>query len=107
MKSRQAPDEMPDKPSFVRCVHDGIELRLKVIPDASRSQIVGGHGDRLKIKVAAPPEQGNANRAVVELLKQWLGSNAIEIVAGHGHAEKTVKVTGIMGLTAEQMNILR
>ena len=99
--------ELACQPSFVQRVDDGIQLRLKVIPGASRSQIVGGHGDRLKIKVAAPPEQGKANRAVVELLKQWLGSNAIEIVAGHGHAEKTVKVTGITGLTAEQMNILR
>jgi len=95
------------KPPFIQSVPDGMLMRLKVIPGANRSQIVGIHGDRLKIKVAAPPEHGKANRAVVELLKQWLGTNAIEIIAGQGHAEKTAKVTGVFALDAERVAALK
>ena len=92
---------------FVQPVDDGIQLKLKVVPGASRSQIVGIHGDRLKVKVAAPPEQGKANRAVIELLSQWLGTKTIEIIAGHGHAEKTAKVTGISRLNADHIAALK
>ena len=94
------------QPLFIQTVPDGMLMRLKVIPGASRSQIVGIHGDRLKVKVAAPPEQGRANRAVVELLKIWLGTNAVEIIAGQGHAEKTVKVTGVFMLDAARIAAL-
>lgn len=94
------------QPPFIQLVPDGMLIRLKVIPGASRSQIVGIHGDRLKVKVAAPPEQGKANRAVVELLKQWLRTNAVEIIAGHGHAEKTAKVIGVFALDTERIAAL-
>ncbi len=92
---------MQNQPEFVQRLPDGLSLKLKVIPGASRSQIVGCYGDRLKIKVAAAPEQGKANQAVIDLLKQWLGTDAIEIIAGHGSALKTVKVNGMSSLNAE------
>ena len=101
-------DSLPDlQPPFVRRLTDGIELRLKVIPGASRAQIVGVLGDRLKVKVTEAPEQGQANRAVLKLLQQWLGTPAIAIVAGHGQAEKTVSVAGLPGLTAAQLRHLK
>lgn len=92
---------IPSQPEFVQCVAGGMHIKLKVIAGASRSRIVGGYGDRLKIKVAAPPEQGKANQAVVALLKQWLGTDAVEIIAGHGSAMKTVKVSGMVSLSNE------
>ncbi len=81
---------------FVRSVADGIELRLKVIPGASRSVIVGVLGDRLKMKVAAPPEDGKANKAVIALISEWLGTDSVEIISGHAHPEKVVRVHGLM-----------
>lgn len=78
--------------SFVRSVAEGIELRLKVIPGASRSMIVGVLGDRLKVKVAAPPEDGKVNKAVIALISEWLGADTVEIVSGHAHPEKVVRV---------------
>ena len=94
------------QPPFVRRTAEGIELRLKVVPGARRSQIVGALGDRLKIRVAAAPEQGKANRAVVRLLSDWLGVNGIEIVAGDSSPEKTASVPGLQGLSAEQLQKL-
>lgn len=83
--------------SFVRSVAEGVELRLKVIPSTSRSVIVGVLGDRLKVKVTAPPEDGKANQAVIELISEWLGRD-VEIVAGHRSAEKLVRVSGLMSM---------
>jgi len=77
------------------------------VPGASRSAIVGLLGDRLKVRVAAPPEKGAANRAVVDLLRTWLDVRDVEIVAGHGAAEKTASVKGLAGLTEEQVRGLR
>lgn len=95
------------EPSFVRRTEEGIELALKVVPGASRSAIVGALGGRLKVRVAAPPEKGRANRAVVELLRKWLGVRDVEIVAGRGGAEKTASVKGLAGLTPEQLRGIR
>jgi hypothetical protein len=81
-------------------VPGGIEIRVKVVPGASRAAIVGALGDRLKLRVAAPPTDGLANRAVAELLGGWLGSARIELVAGHGQAQKTVLARGLATLPA-------
>lgn len=45
-------------------------LKVKVVPGASRDEIVGWLGDALKIKVTAPPEKRRANEVVVEQQKQ-------------------------------------
>jgi uncharacterized protein len=86
--------ELPKLPAYARRVAGGLEIRLKVVPGASRSEIVGLLGDRLKVRVAAPPEAGEANRAVVRLLRAWLGVEEIEIVAGRASAAKTARVAG-------------
>jgi uncharacterized protein len=72
-------------------------LRLRVSPGARRSEIVGRHGDGWKIRVAAPPEDGRANEAMLELLAERLGlpRRAVSIVSGHGAREKTVEMVGI------------
>jgi hypothetical protein len=57
--------------------------------------VAGVLGQRLKVRVAAPAEAGKANRAVVRLLKDWLGVRDVEIVAGSSSAEKTVRVGGL------------
>jgi uncharacterized protein len=80
-------------PSFARRVEGGVEIALKVVPGASRSEIIGPLGDRLKVRVAAPAEQGKANRAVADLLRVWLGVRQVEIVAGHSSPEKTARIS--------------
>jgi len=69
-------------------------LRLKVVPGAKTSQIVGPLGDRLKLRVAAPPEDGKANNAVINLLAQTLGLRVdrIHISAGRSSPEKEATI---------------
>ncbi len=82
-------------PPFARAVEGGLELAIKVVPGASRTEVVGPLGNRLKVRVAAPPEGGKANRELLRLLQEWLGVRDVEIVAGHLSAEKIVRVTGL------------
>ena len=65
--------------SWVRQIPSGWEIRVKAVPGSSRSRIAGVLGDRLKIQVAAPPEDGKANKAVAEVLAQWLGAGAARL----------------------------
>lgn len=72
-------------------------LRLRVIPGASRSEVVGRHGEAWKLRVTAPAESGKANDAVVDLLATTLEipRARIEIVSGRGSRDKTVVVEGL------------
>jgi hypothetical protein len=76
----------PAAPAAYAELRDGrLRLRLKVVPGASRSRVVGLLGDRLKVQVAVPPVDGAANRAVRQCLAAWLGisETAVEVLAGH------------------------
>ncbi len=70
------------------------------MPGASRSGIAGVLGNRLKVRVAEPPEGGKANRAVERLIADWLGVRGARVVAGHGRPEKTVAVPGVREVPA-------
>jgi len=70
---------------------------VKVVPGSSRTALAGVLGDLLKVKVAAPPEKGKANKCLIEFLAKQLGikKNQISIVAGQMNPVKMVKVAGI------------
>ena len=72
-------------------------LRLRVAPGAGRAGVVGRHGDAWKVRVAAPPERGKANAAVVALLAETLGlpKGGIRVVSGHTARDKVVELAGI------------
>lgn len=74
----------------------GAFLAVKAVPGAKRDQVAGVLGDRLKVRVAAPPEDGRANKAICVLLAAELGRKAreVEVVQGHSNPEKTVRITG-------------
>ena len=71
---------------------DDVVLRLLVVPNASREGIVGPHADRLKVRVAAPPEGGKANAAVVSLLLKTTGLKHGTVEAGASDRRKTVRL---------------
>ena len=76
---------------------DGVRLRLRIQPRAASSEVAGLHGDRLRIRLAAPPVDGAANEELVRFLAGVLGvpPRAVEITAGHGGRQKTVVVHGV------------
>ena len=79
-------------------------LRLRVSPAARTSGVVGRLGEAWKIRVAAPPEDGKANDAVLELLTQALGvpRRCLELVSGRVSRDKVVVVQGLTRAEAER-----
>ncbi len=82
---------------------------VKVVPGAKRDEICGMLGERLKVRVSAPPEDGKANQAVCRLLASELGikPRQVEIVSGHSRSEKTVRIAGVDGnAVGERLRVL-
>ena len=76
---------------------NAIVFSVKVVPRSSRTAIAGILGEMLKVKLAAAPEKGKANQALVEFLAEKLGvkKNAIKITSGLTSPVKTIEITGI------------
>ena len=79
-------------------------LRLRVAPAASRSEIVGRHGDAWRVRVAAAPERGRANDELLDLLAAALDlpRPQLTLVAGTSSRDKLVELTGLDGREAER-----
>ena len=74
-----------------------MRLRLRVSPGATRAGVVGRHGDAWKVSVTAPPTDGRANDAVLELLADTLAvpRAAVTLVSGHAARDKIVALAGV------------
>jgi uncharacterized protein YggU (UPF0235/DUF167 family) len=72
-------------------------LRLRVLPGARESAVVGRYGDAWKVRVSAPAERGAANEEVLRLLADRLDlpRRQMALVAGHGARDKVLELTGI------------
>ena len=75
---------------------EDVLLWVKAVPGASRNEIAGVVGDRLKIRVTAPPEGGKANNAICKLLASSLGVKVkqISIERGETSRAKIVRISG-------------
>jgi uncharacterized protein (TIGR00251 family) len=71
---------------------------VKVVPGASRTEIVGLLGEAVKVRVAAPPEGGQANREVTALLAARLGLALSQVTVISGQSSPA-KVIGLVGIT--------
>jgi uncharacterized protein len=82
---------------WLRSDGDGVILNLHIQPGAKKTEVVGLHGDALKIRLAAPPVDGKANDALVAFLAKKLGAGrtAVELVSGQTSRAKRVRVAGI------------
>ena len=75
----------------------GIQLRLQIQPKAARTELVGRHGDALRLRIAAPPVDGAANQAVIEFLADRIGvpRRSIRIVGGATSRRKRLEIDGV------------
>jgi uncharacterized protein (TIGR00251 family) len=83
-----------------------VRFEVRVQPRASRTELAGLHGGALKVRVAAPPVDDAANRALIEFLAECLGvaKRSVRIVAGESSRTKVLEVDGV---TPEQVASLR
>jgi uncharacterized protein (TIGR00251 family) len=79
---------------FFLSTSQGYMLRLTVVPGAQRTQVVGLYGDRLKVRLAAPPEKGAANRELIDFLARALNlpKSSLKLTLGAQSRSKVVAV---------------
>jgi hypothetical protein len=82
---------------WLRAVAGGVEIDVLVSPRASRDRLMGIHDARLKVAVAAPPVEGEANDALVRFLASVLGvkQRQVAIARGATGKRKTIRVEGV------------
>jgi len=82
-------------PAFLRRVANGVTIELRVQPRARRTTLEPGAGT-LRASVTAPPEDGKANKAVIDLLaREWhLPRSVFEIARGAGARDKVLGISG-------------
>jgi uncharacterized protein (TIGR00251 family) len=89
-------------------LHDGEQgaaLTIRVTPRARKTEFGGVLDDgTIRVRVAAPPVEGKANRALIAFLSEALGvrKNKIEIVAGEHGLDKIISIIGLPAEEAEQ-----
>ncbi len=89
---------------FARDGAGGVVLEVLVQPRASRTRVVGEHDGRLKIQLAAPPVDGEANAALLAFLADALGVKRAEValLAGESGRRKRVRIAGVTAASASE-----
>ena len=77
-------------------------ILLKIQPNSSRNELAGINDGIPKIKIAAPPVKGKANRELIDFLAKLLGINRRGIVILSGHTTRN-KLVGVSGLNKEEV----
>jgi uncharacterized protein len=69
-------------------------IQLHVQPGARKTEFAGKHGDRMKVRLAAPPVDGKANAALIDFIAAEYGvpRRNVTIEAGLHSRQKTVAV---------------
>ncbi|MDB6174900.1 MAG: hypothetical protein JWL59_4211 [Chthoniobacteraceae bacterium] len=72
-------------------------LRIRVVPNAKRSEVAGVYGEAVRIKIAAPALDGKANEALREFLARRLDlpGRAITLISGEKSRDKIVAIEGV------------
>lgn len=78
----------------IRSHPNGAMLTVWVVPGAKRTEVVGFHGDAVRVRIAAPPERGRANKELVKHLSDRLGV-AVRITSGAGSRRKRLLAPGV------------
>jgi len=83
---------------------EGLTLRVRVQPRASRDALAGEREGALVVRLTAPPVEGAANKALARLLGRALGvaPSAVRILSGAGGRQKRVAVSGLDVTTARE-----
>ena len=105
-----------DLPTNISCrvgqLHEdehAITLSVRVVPRASRNEIAGYHDGALRIRVAAPPVEGAANRELIKFLSKSfrVPQSAVTIISGSNSRNKIVRITNPSTVMLEELSKLK
>jgi uncharacterized protein len=76
---------------------EGCLLSVRAQPGARKAGVVGEQAGAMKVAVTAPPEDGRANQALTELLRDWLGlkRSQVELAGGATNRNKQFLIRGL------------
>ncbi|MBI1394342.1 MAG: YggU family protein [Betaproteobacteria bacterium] len=82
-----------------------LTLDIHVQPGASKTAFAGTHGERLKVRIAARPVEGEANRELAGFLARYLEvpQRSVTIVRGLTGRSKTVRISGVADVAARRV----
>jgi hypothetical protein len=83
--------------SWLRAEAQGVTLTLHIQPGAKKTEVAGEHGEALKIRLHAPPVEGQANAHLIAFLAQRLAvpKAAVTLISGATSRAKRVRVAGV------------
>lgn len=92
--------------TFFNLKNNTLELHVLVQPRASKDEIVGLQGDRLKIRLKAPPVDGEANQYLIEYLSKAfkLPKKAICVTRGQTSRQKTLSIQSLSEISYQLLN---
>ncbi len=90
-------DVSPPTNIAVRAADEGTVVEVYVQPRAARNEVSGVYEGRLKLRLTAPPVEGEANRECVRFMARLLGAStsSVSILHGSKSRRKTVLVRGM------------
>jgi uncharacterized protein len=93
------------RPEFIRKNAEGTTVEVYVQPRASKNEVCGIHEGILKVRLTAPPVEGEANRECLKFLAKVfeISKSQLEIVQGHKSRRKTVLLRGVAPEFAESI----
>src|SRR3954453_13268528 len=76
---------------------EGCVLSVRAQPGARKAGVLGEQAGALKVAVTAPPENGRANKALVEALREALGvkRSQVELLSGATSRDKRFLIRGV------------
>jgi uncharacterized protein len=82
------------RPAWYYWEQDTLFLRVRIQPKAARTEIVGPLGDELKIRVTAPPAEGEANECLIAFLAKFcrVAKSSVELLSGASSRNKLVSI---------------
>jgi uncharacterized protein (TIGR00251 family) len=83
---------------------EGVLLPVRAQPGARKSGVLGEQAGALKLAVTAPPEDGRANAALVELVRDLFGLKRSQVEMFSGARDRNKKVL-IRGMTREELAV--
>jgi uncharacterized protein len=83
----------------------GITFAVRIVPRASATAIAGDYDGAVRIRIAAPPVEGAANRELIRFLakKFKVPQNAVEIVSGASSKKKIIRLQGVTATALAQL----
>ena len=86
----------------------GVTFSVRVVPRASRSEVAGLHDGALRIRVAAPPVDGAANRELIRFLAKRfkVAPQAITLVAVINSKNKVIHIANPSAVMREELSKL-